>query len=172
MNVEAEQQVDVQLDPRMNEPYTAPRPVYKPFHDSGRRLGSPVPGEADAGPSIDTNSAVTASAPAPAQRHDTKNAAKESTDAKSAVAVDEAAPTLTLQVRLADGTRLPARFNTTHTVGDVYAFVERAGGAGAGAARPYALATTFPTRELGDRGVPLGDMKELGRGGVVVQKWT
>ena len=38
-------------------------------------------------------------------------------------AVDEAQPATTLQLRLHDGTRMTARFNHTHTVGDVYQFI-------------------------------------------------
>eukprot|EP00976_Prorocentrum_cordatum_P069416 1179530-Prorocentrum_minimum.AAC.4 len=40
-------------------------------------------------------------------------------------AVDEAQPVTTLQLRLHDGTRLTARFNHTHTVGDVFEFIKR-----------------------------------------------
>ena len=90
--------------------------------------------------------------------------------------VDESQPTVSLQIRLGDGTRLQSRFNTTHTVGDVYAFVDRARpGSGAGQQqqqRAYALMTTFPSKELSDRSVQLGEMAEFKRGGVVVQKWT
>jgi UBX domain-containing protein 1 len=78
-------------------------------------------------------------------------------------------PTLTLQVRLGDGTRLSSRFNTTHTIGDVYDFVTRASPASQG--RVWALMTTFPSKELTDKDQALGDIPEFKRGGVVVQKW-
>jgi len=74
-----------------------------------------------------------------------------------------------LQIRLGDGTRLQSRFNTTHTVGDVYDFVARA--SPSSQAREYALMTTFPSKELTDKAQVLGDMSEFKRGGVVVQKW-
>jgi UBX domain-containing protein 1 len=32
--------------------------------------------------------------------------------------------------------------------------------------------TTFPSKELSDWSVTLGDLPEFKRGGVVVQKWT
>ena len=83
--------------------------------------------------------------------------------------IDDSQPTISLQIRLADGSRLPSRFNTTHTIGDVYEFVARANAGSAG--RAYVLATTFPTKELTDKSQVLGDLAEFKRGGVVVQKW-
>jgi UBX domain-containing protein 1 len=38
--------------------------------------------------------------------------------------------------------------------------------------RAYVLMTTFPSKELADKGAVLGDLAEFKRGGVVVQKWT
>ena len=74
---------------------------------------------------------------------------------------------MTLQIRLGDGTRMQSRFNTTHTIGDVYNFVDRS----STDTRAYALMTTFPSKELTDKAQVLGDMAEFKRGGVVVQKW-
>ena len=85
------------------------------------------------------------------------------------VNVDDSQPTVQLQIRLGDGTRLSSRFNTSHTIGDVYAFVDAS--SPASTQRPYALMTTFPSKELEDREMVLGDMSDLKRGGVVVQKW-
>ena len=75
--------------------------------------------------------------------------------------------TITLQIRLGDGTRLQSRFNTTQTIGDVYDFVSRA----ASTTRAYALMTTFPSKELDDKSLVLGEIGDFKRGGVVVQKW-
>ena len=83
--------------------------------------------------------------------------------------IDDSQPTLTLQIRLGDGTRLQSRFNTTHTIGDVYSFVDRASPASTG--RLYALLTTFPSKELDNRDAILGELPDFKRGGVVVQKW-
>jgi UBX domain-containing protein 1 len=80
--------------------------------------------------------------------------------------VDESQPTISLRINLASGTRLPARFNTTQTIGDVYDFVRRAQPAGP----EFVLQTTFPTTELKDLSQVLGEMPEFKRGGVVVQK--
>jgi hypothetical protein len=38
--------------------------------------------------------------------------------------VDEGAPSTSVQVRLADGTRLVTRMNLSHTVGDIRSFVD------------------------------------------------
>lgn len=43
--------------------------------------------------------------------------------AKEKLKVDSSAPTTTLQIRLADGTRLATQFNLSHTVGDVQEYV-------------------------------------------------
>jgi UBX domain-containing protein 1 len=35
----------------------------------------------------------------------------------------------------------------------------------------WVLMTTFPSKELSDKAVALGDLPEFKRGGVVIQKW-
>ncbi|KAF2721071.1 SEP-domain-containing protein [Polychaeton citri CBS 116435] len=157
LDVQPEQEVDLNLNPHKGEKYVQPKPKYKPFGGQGQRLGSPTPGIG--GPSAAPSSAT----------------ANTSTSASTAskpqeMQVDESAPTLTLQVRLGDGTRLQSRFNTTHTIGDVYDFVGRASPGSAG--RSWALMTTFPSKELSDKSLALGDISDFKRGGVVVQKWT
>lgn len=156
LDVQPGQEVDLNLDPHKDENYVKPKPKYKPFGGSGQRLGSPTPGVASA-----SSSSTTA---APAQQSAVSGGAAPATNE-----VDESVPTVTLQVRLGDGTRLQSRFNTTQTIGDVYDFVSRA--SPASAERPWALMTTFPSKELEDKSVVLGDMSDFKRGGVVVQKW-
>lgn len=156
MNVEPGQAVDVRLAQHKGEKYSQAPKKFTPFAGGGQRLGSPVPGESSA-------------APTPAPATSTQSAAAASSE-PSTMQIDESQPTLTLQVRLADGTRMPSRFNTSHTIGDVYAFVDRA--SSGSSQRPYTLATTFPTKELTDKDQVLGDMAEFKRGGVVVQKWN
>ncbi|KAF3009524.1 UBX domain-containing protein 1 [Curvularia kusanoi] len=154
LNVEHGQEVDVEVHAHKDEDYKQPKKKYVPFGGSGQRLGSPTPG------------ASTAQAP-PAASSSTTQAAASTGSAQPTVDVDVSAPTVTLQIRLGDGTRMQSRFNTTHTVGDVYNFVDRASTDG----RAYALMTTFPSKELTDKAQVLGDMAEFKRGGVVVQKW-
>lgn len=157
MNVTRNQEVDVKLV-QHEEKYVAPKKKYKPFSGSGQRLGSPTPG---AGGSTYSDAAA---APASAQ------APELAGGALSTVGVNESQPTITLQIRLGDGTRLSSRFNTTHTIGDVYDFVYASNTASRG--RLWVLMTTFPSRELSDKEIALGDLAEFKRGGVVVQKWT
>jgi UBX domain-containing protein 1 len=150
MNVQPGQEVDVELK-QHEEKYTKPKPKYKPFSGSGQRLGSPTPGVRSEvpTPSSSTTASSTSEPPKPT--------------------VDESQPTVTLQIRLGDGTRLTSRFNTTATIGDVYSFVSAA--STEGATRPWVLMTTFPSTELQDKQAVLGDMAEFKRGGVIVQKW-
>ncbi|KAF7192594.1 UBX domain-containing protein 1 [Pseudocercospora fuligena] len=153
LDVEPDQEVDLNLDPHKGENYVAPKPKYKPFGGSGQRLGSPTPGIA--------SSSTPAAAPS-----SSGTAASASTKAPENT-VDESQPTLQMQIRLGDGTRLSSRFNTTQTIGDVYDFVTAA----QPNARPWVLQTTFPPQELTDKTKVLGEMSDFKRGGVVVQKW-
>jgi UBX domain-containing protein 1 len=156
MGVRADQSVDVQLI-KHDEKYKAPPKVYKPFSGSGQRLGSPTPG----GSGISTPPPAATAAAAPA--------ASSSSSAPD-VEIDSSQPTISLRIQLGSGTRLPARFNTTHTIGDVYEFIERA--SPDSNARPWVLATTFPSKDHTDKSLVLGEVAEFKRGGTAVQKWT
>eukprot|EP00300_Choanocystis_sp_HF-7_P041526 c8290_g1_i1.p1 GENE.c8290_g1_i1~~c8290_g1_i1.p1 ORF type:complete len:352 (-),score=62.87 c8290_g1_i1:25-1080(-) len=57
--------------------------------------------------------------------------------------LDLSQPTTVISIRFADGSKLNAKFNETHTVGDVYAFV-----ASSNVTRPFDLLTTFPSEVL------------------------
>ncbi|OJJ48496.1 hypothetical protein ASPZODRAFT_130545 [Penicilliopsis zonata CBS 506.65] len=151
MNVQPGQEVDVEIK-QHEEKYIKPKPKYKPFSGQGQRLGSPTP-------MIKT------------QQAPTTTAAKSSEAPSDPVrpTVDESQPVVTLQVRLGDGSRLTSRFNTTHTIGDVYDFVSAA--SPVSQSRPWVLMTTFPNKELTDKAAVLGDLADFKRGGVVVQKW-
>lgn len=154
LNVEQGQEVDVEVHPHKDEDYVKPKKKYVPFSGSGQRLGSPTPGPSGLSqPPAAQSSSTSTAVPAPAAPQ---------------VEVDPNAPVVSLQIRLADGSRLPARFNTTHTIGHVYDFVN----ASSPTQRAYALMTTFPSKELSDKSQALGDLPEFKRGGVVVQKWT
>lgn len=154
LNVEAGQEVDVKLE-QHSEKFVQPKKKYVPFAGGGQRLGSPTPGSSST--PVEPTAPPAAAARAPAA------------DTRPSIDVNESQPILSLQIRLADGTRLPARFNTTHTIGDVYSFVTAANPESR--TRPWALMTTFPSKELNDKGQVLGDLAEIKRGGVVVQKW-
>lgn len=152
MNVEAGQEVDVEIKQHEGN-YVKPKPKYKPFGGQGNRLGSPTPGDS------------LTSAPARATPASTAPATNE----PSKVDIDESQPVINLQIRLGNGTRLPSRFNASHTMGDVYSFVAAASPESQN--REWVLMTTFPSKELTDRGVALGDMPDFKKGGVMVQKW-
>ncbi|KAE8830510.1 hypothetical protein PTNB85_07097 [Pyrenophora teres f. teres] len=157
LNVEHGQEVDVEVHAHKDEDYVKPKKKYVPFSGSGNRLGSPTPGA----------SSVASTMAQPASG--STAASTSGGSVQPTVDVDSSTPTLTLQVRLSDGTRLSSRFNTTHTIGDVYDFVDRARPDSQG--REWALMTTFPSKELTDKSQVLGDIAEFKRGGVVVQKW-
>lgn len=154
LNVAAGQEVDVKLE-QHTEKYVQPKKKYKPFSGEGQRLGSPTPGPG-------TRTEMPAAPPPSA-------APTPASTAPPAPSIDESQPTLSLQIRLGDGTRLPARFNTTSTIGDVYSFVTASNAESR--TRSWALMTTFPSKELTDKGQVLGDLAEFKRGGVLVQKW-
>lgn len=100
------------------------------FQGVGRTLGSDTPTTAAPEPTV----AATPfhSAPSPT----------------SGLVVDSSLPTTSIQLRLADGTRMVSRFNHHHTIGDIHAFI--------GASRPggtsnYQLqAMGFPPKQLTD----------------------
>lgn len=158
MNVQHDQPVDVKLH-QHETPYTPQPKSYKPFSGSGQRLGSPVPGDGSATCSA-LASAAAQSVPAPAA----------SSSADTAPTVDSSQPTIMIRIQLPDGTRLPARFNTTHTLADVYGFVQ--GASPETRSRAWVLATTFPNKEHTDQTLVLGEMPEFKKGGTAVVKWT
>ncbi|KAJ7851536.1 SEP-domain-containing protein [Mycena olivaceomarginata] len=149
LNVRPGQRVDVQVSKRTEDDYVPP--PAKPFSGAGNRLGAPT-----SAPSA----SVARAAPVPAPAN--------SANINPRFEVDTTQPTTSIQVRLADGTRLIARMNLTHTVGDLRGFIDAARPAG----RAYTIGTTFPTRVL-DPAEDARTVKEAGLGGVVVvQSWA
>jgi UBX domain-containing protein 1 len=65
--------------------------------------------------------------------------------------LDESLPTTSLQIRLSDGTRLVARFNTSNTIRDLRAFIDASRPSGTGPVISYQLQTVgFPPKQLDD----------------------
>ncbi|KAK4202064.1 hypothetical protein QBC40DRAFT_222344 [Triangularia verruculosa] len=151
MNVRMDQQIDVKLQ-QHEENYRPLPKIYRPFGGEGRRLGSPVPGE------------ITPTLSTPA----TTSTQSQATQAPSS-GVDESQPTFMLRIQLPDGTRMPARFNPTQTIGDVYDFIGRS--SSSLSARPWVLSTTFPNKDHEDKGLVLGELSEFKKGGTAVVKW-
>ncbi|KAK5633514.1 hypothetical protein RRF57_009228 [Xylaria bambusicola] len=155
MNVRYDDPVDVKLK-QHDENYRPLPKTYKPFSGEGRRLGSPVPGEA----------AATATSSTTATSNLRTVTSSSATTPRSSV--DENQPFVTIRIQMPDGTRLPARFNTSQTVNDIYDFISRAspelreGG--------WVLATTFPNKDHTDKTLVIGDMGEFKKGGTAVVK--
>jgi UBX domain-containing protein 1 len=105
LHVAPNQSVEVKVAHRMEENYVAP--PKKPFSGSGNRLGGIEP-------ILSSISTVPGGFPESNQANRPKPAS---------VSVDDSLPTTSLQIRLGDGTRLVAKFNHSHTVGDVHSFV-------------------------------------------------
>ncbi|KAJ4871851.1 Plant UBX domain-containing protein 5 [Raphanus sativus] len=113
---------------KRDDNYTEPTKPKTPFQGVGRTLGASGSGSAEPqAPPAQMNTA-----PGPSR----------------GLIVDQAAPTTSIQLRLADGTRLVSRFNKHHTVRDVRRFIDasRPGGS-----REYKLLTMgFPPKQLTD----------------------
>lgn len=157
MNVRFDEPLDVKL--QQHEENWRPLPkVYKPFGGEGRRLGSPVPGA----PAPTLSTSTTPANPAASS--------SSATPAGTTNAIDESQPTIMIRIQMPDGTRLPARFNTSQTVNDIYDFITRASpDLGAGG---WVLATTFPNKDHTDKSGVLGELAEFKRGGTAVVKRT
>lgn len=145
LNVRHGQPVEVRVVKRQDEDYTPPpKAPPKPFEGTGNRLGSP---SAYVAPST------------------TPGAFPSASSSAAAPTVDESQPTTNIQVRLGDGSKLIAKLNHTHTIGDLRQFIESS----QPASRPYTLQTTFPVKELKDNNQTI---KEAGLlNSVVVQRY-
>lgn len=155
MNVEHGQRCDVRLQQHEEDWHQLPR-IYRPFGGQGRRLGSPVPG--------DSSISMAESAPAPAA------AASASSTPAAPANVDNSQPTIAVRFQMPDGSRLPARFNLTNTIGDLYQFASNA--APEMRARQFIIQSTFPSKEHTDREQKLEDVDAFKRGGIAVVKWA
>lgn len=113
---------------RKEENYHEPEGRHIPFQGVGRTLGSATT-IADPEQRV-TNTLTAASAPF------------------MGLMVDEALPLTSIQLRLADGTRLVSRFNYSHTINDIRAFIDASR---PGDPRNYQLQTVgFPPKQLTD----------------------
>lgn len=164
------------LNPHKDEKYVAPKKAFNPFGGSGQRLGSPTPGPSGSadptthtGPSAAFGTGSGSGAGAAAAAAAAGAGSATSSTPTDAIVVNDTDPVINIRIQLSNGTRLPARFNTTHHVSDVHTVVERSNTVAAG--QRFVLMTTFPSRELASQDA-LGDIPELKKGGVVVVKHT
>uniref|UniRef100_J3LYN2 UBX domain-containing protein n=1 Tax=Oryza brachyantha TaxID=4533 RepID=J3LYN2_ORYBR len=128
---------------KRQEEYQVPVRPPSPFQGVGRTLG-------------DVSSGEECPAPAPAT---------EEPNRSIGIVVDDSLPRTSIQLRLADGTRMVARFNMHHTVGDIRSFIDASR---PGASRPYQLQTGFPPKQLAD---PTQTVEQAGlANSVIIQK--
>jgi UBX domain-containing protein 1 len=118
LNVLPGQPVELRVARRLHEDYVAPPPDSKPFGGSGNRLGGVVPDIAGVG-----TSSATASSSVPGGLNDDEPPARVAAGGGTRFEVDSSQPVTSIQIRLADGTRLVSRMNLTHSVGDIRQFI-------------------------------------------------
>ncbi|EKM77275.1 hypothetical protein AGABI1DRAFT_43901 [Agaricus bisporus var. burnettii JB137-S8] len=153
LNVRQGQPVELRMIPRQGEMYTPPAGV-RAFRGAGQRLGAPVPQIA---------SGITP--PAAAASSSASTTERESLTTR--FEVDQSRPTTSIQLRLADGTRMVCRMNLTHTIGDIRNFINAA--RPENVTRPYTIGTTFPNRTLEDNSATIESAGLVNS--VVVQRW-
>lgn len=130
--------IHLDLKDNRHEDYVKRAAPFKAFAGSGHSLGSPAPNVVQSTPSASAG-----------------DNEKNEKQAASSLPVDENQPTTNLQIRLADGSRLSARFNQSHTINNVREYITNA--------RPqyvsqnFVLMTTFPPKELTDGSQSLKD---------------
>jgi UBX domain-containing protein 1 len=132
LNVLPGQPVELRVARRLSENYTPP--ARGAFSGSGNRLGAPSPSttfEAAHGSTAMPGS-FPSGARCPVVHGGSAPASSSSTTARSEpnvasfgtrFEVDQSQPTTSVQVRLADGTRMVCRMNLTHTVQDLRNFI-------------------------------------------------
>ncbi|PPQ70341.1 hypothetical protein CVT24_013002 [Panaeolus cyanescens] len=158
LNVQPGQHVELRVAKRTNEDYVPPKGA-RAFAGTGNRLGGVVP---EVTPSVMPGS-FTGSNPAAAAAPPASSG-----DVQARFEVDQSQPTTSIQIRLADGTRMVCRMNLTHTVGDIRNFIN--------ASRPenrvrqYTIGTTFPNRTLDDDTATIQGAGLVNT--VVVQRWV
>ncbi|KAI3645181.1 hypothetical protein MP228_011345 [Amoeboaphelidium protococcarum] len=130
-NVQPGQRAVVKVEEKRDQMYVPPKRSVKAFSGTGNRLGSVVP--------QDSSQQSSSQQKAPTQ---------QSSSSSFTLKIDDAKPVTSIQIRLADGTRMVARFNLTHTVADVRNFINNSRPGQGG--RSYSLQTQFPTKVLED----------------------
>ncbi|CAH3031522.1 unnamed protein product [Pocillopora meandrina] len=145
-------EVHVNMEDHRHEEYVPPpKPKLQAFSGTGHKLGSPAP---------DVKSS-----------HSTEQRASQSSSSTpqpmATSPLDQSQPVTSIQIRLADGTRMVSKFNHSHTVGDIRKFIC--------ASRPqmatqsFVLMTTFPNKELSDETQKLSEANLLNA--VIVQRF-
>ncbi|KAG2346066.1 ubiquitin-like protein, partial [Suillus weaverae] len=161
MNVTPGQRVNLNVATRLSEEYVPPKRGN--FSGSGHRLGAPTPAVTSGAVPL-----MPGAFPSGSSSIVGPSAGVERHSINTRFEVDQTQPTTSVQIRLADGTRMPCRMNLTHTVGDLRSFINAS--RPENLSRPYTIGTTFPNRTLED------DTQTIEGAGlvnsVVVQRWV
>eukprot|EP01112_Ceratiomyxa_fruticulosa_P010270 TRINITY_DN2708_c0_g1_i1.p1 TRINITY_DN2708_c0_g1~~TRINITY_DN2708_c0_g1_i1.p1 ORF type:complete len:397 (-),score=120.88 TRINITY_DN2708_c0_g1_i1:154-1344(-) len=137
------------VDNHTQEYKEPPKPKVAAFSGSGHTLGS---------------TATPTAAPAPTPSTQPSQASQPSAPRRS-LAIDESKPTTSIQIRLADGTRMVSKFNHNHTIQDIRNFIDAA----RRQPQEYDLITTFPQKTLSNFSQTITEAGLLNA--VVVQKY-
>lgn len=133
--------IDVKLENKAHLDYQ-PETRRQAFTGEGHRLGAPVPETVEPQSCSADNSTSMASS-------------SQSNSTRSNLVLDENQPITSIQIRLADSTRLVVRANLTHTIQDIVNHIRQE--------RPqyseFVLATTFPAKDLSDLSQTIEDAK-------------
>lgn len=147
LNVQWGQEVDVNVDKKLDEMYKPPKRKVGGFSGQGQRLGSPVPGE------------VQISAPVEKQeekKEETDNGPQYTSTGDSSV-----------QIRLASGKRLVHKFNSSDSVSELFNFVEENT---VDRSRRFMLSLAYPIKPIENLSQSI---KEAGLvNAVIVQRWV
>ncbi|KAG6852045.1 hypothetical protein C0991_003628 [Blastosporella zonata] len=158
-NLRVGQPVDIRIAQRTNEAYVPPRAgPSQAFSGSGNRLGAPVPQFSGAGSSSMPGQFPTSSPITSVERE----------SLTTRFEVDQTLPTTSVQIRLADGTRIVCRMNLTHKVSDLRNFINAAHPENL--TRAYTIGTTFPNRTLDNLDATIEGAGLVNS--VVVQRWV
>jgi UBX domain-containing protein 1 len=177
LNVLPGQPVELRVARRLNENYVPP--ARGAFSGSGHRLGAPTTSAAPSNPhhgGLDMPGSFPTGARCPVV-HGSASASGSSAAPRAQVEsfgggtrfeVDQSLPTTSVQIRLADGTRMVCRMNLTHTVQDLRNFINAS--RPENQSRAYTIGTTFPNRVLEDNTATIADAGLANT--VVVQRWA
>ncbi|KAI9296905.1 SEP-domain-containing protein, partial [Neoconidiobolus thromboides FSU 785] len=136
LGVQPGQRVDLHVQRNMDEDYKGPSVSAKPFQGSGNRLGSIVPS---------------------AKPYNIIENESQIQDASHTYEINPNLPQTSIQIRLSDGRRLVAKFNHSHTLSDLYNYVQ----ASINSTQPFTLQTTFPTKKLEKSDITLSEANLL-----------
>ena len=129
-------EVHLDMEDHLHEDYVEPKKKVQAFTGEGHRLGSAAPDLI-------------------VLQQDSTDTKNSETEAQNSLNVDQSKPITTIQVRLADGSRLIIKLNLTHTISAIRNYICDARPSHAGV--PFVLMTTFPNKELTDESLTIQD---------------